>query len=66
MQEMTVYGLFFATLKRRRLKNSIGARLFLKKNQRFFFKNKRAPKKYPPYDFRAKRERVRKPSDNRI
>ena len=36
---MVVYELFFATLKRRPLKQSIGATLFLLKNRRFFNKN---------------------------
>jgi hypothetical protein len=40
-----VYGLFFASLKNRPLKKSIGATLFFEKNRRFFSKNSVAPKK---------------------
>jgi hypothetical protein len=60
--KMTVYGLFFASLKNRPLKKSIGASVFLMKNLRFLFKNTLAPKKTHPHDFRAKRERVRNKS----
>ena len=54
---MVVYGLFLATLKRRPLKQSIGATLFLLKNRRFFNKNNVAPKSL----FRAQRGTARKP-----
>jgi hypothetical protein len=60
-------GLFFATLKRRPLKKSIGAEAVFFAESKAFFPTRRfspkktplAPKKNSPSDFRAKRERGR-------